>query len=82
MKKIILTTTLIAVFATMVGYTAYSSQKQVILSDLAIQNVEALANGEGGAGSCVYDPALTCIFLHPTDPSQDVIRPNSKLQGS
>mgnify|MGYP000958212083 CR=1 FL=1 len=80
MKKVILTTTLIAVFAAMVGYTAYKSQKQIILSDLAIQNVEALADREGGSGSCIYDPVLTCISLHPTDPSQDVMRLNSRLQ--
>ena len=63
MKKVILTTTLIAVFAAMVGYTAYKSQKQIILSDLAIQNVEALADREGGSGSCIYDPSFNMYFF-------------------
>ena len=36
------------------------------LSDLALANVEALANGEGGGGGvkipCTYSPGSTCTF--------------------
>lgn len=48
MKKNILTFSLIAAIAVASGYTAYSqSQKTTDLSDVALENVEALARGEG-----------------------------------
>ena len=43
MKKNILKLTFIAAVAVVAGYTAYNSQKEVALSDLALANVEALA---------------------------------------
>ena len=52
------------------GYTAYSSQNEIQLSGVSIDNVEALASGElGGAGytshsyKCTYPDykwAVTC----------------------
>lgn len=48
MKKNILKTTLVAVFALIAGYNAYSSQKTGLISDLTLTNVEALANGGEG----------------------------------
>ena len=47
MKRNILKITFIAAVAVAAGYTAYSqSQKTEALSDLALENVEALASGE------------------------------------
>ena len=46
MKKNILKLTFIAAVAVVAGYTAYNSQKEVALSDLALANVEALAHNE------------------------------------
>ena len=49
MKRII-KLSLVAVFACVAGYNVYQSQKQVELSGLMLENVEALAGGEGGGG--------------------------------
>lgn len=46
----ILKVTLIAVFALVTGYNVYTSQKLDVMSDLALANVEALAQHEGGGG--------------------------------
>lgn len=43
MKKNILKVTLVAAFALFAGYNMYCSQKSDIMSDLALNNVEALA---------------------------------------
>lgn len=45
MKRII-KLSLVAVFACVAGYNVYQSQKQVELSGLMLENVEALAGGE------------------------------------
>ena len=51
----------VAIFAVTAGYGVYSSQKADVMSELALDNVEALASGEGGNGEnqCyqVYTPA-------------------------
>ena len=79
MKTRIIKATLAVAFIAVAGYTAYNSQKEVELSDLAMANVEALAGGESGSTSdCTYDPNSSCILLHPTDPSQDKERPNAR----
>lgn len=43
----------VAAFVLIAGYTVYNSQKEVALSDVAMENVEALASGE----------EATCTFL-------------------
>lgn len=79
MEKSIIKSAFVAAFIAVAGYTAYNSQNEVELSDLAMANVEALAGGESGSTSdCTYDPNLSCILLHPTDPSQDDERPNAR----
>ena len=64
MKKNILKATLVAAFALIAGFNVYSSQKAEGMSDLALANVEALADGENG-GSCrwsrVYD-SEGCVY--------------------
>lgn len=61
MKKIIRKAAFVTAFALAAGYGVYSSQEAVELSDLALANVEALANfelGEGGytrnTGQCSH----------------------------
>lgn len=41
---------LISLFIIAAGYNVYRSQKNINLSDLAKENIEALANSEGGLG--------------------------------
>lgn len=60
MKKLIKKAAFVAVFALAAGYGVYSSQEAVELSDLALANVEALADEEIGNGSwvvTVYSPS-------------------------
>ncbi|WP_259321469.1 NVEALA domain-containing protein [Phocaeicola coprophilus] len=45
---------IVAAFVLIAGYTVYNSQKEVALSDVAMENVEALASGE----------EATCTFSH------------------
>ncbi len=46
MKKNILKATLVAAFALIVGFNVYNSQKSDVMSELALANVEALAESE------------------------------------
>ena len=59
MKKNILKLTFIAAVAVVAGYTAYNSQKEVALSDLA--NVEALAHNEA-TGAHNHGPTANPLF--------------------
>lgn len=49
MKKNILKAAFVAAFAMIAGYGVYNSQKDVVLSDVALANIEALAGGEGAS---------------------------------
>lgn len=46
MNKTIIRTAFVAVFALIAGYSVFASQQKVEMSDLAMANVEALAQGE------------------------------------
>ena len=52
MRKLIIKSAFVAAFIAVAGYTAYNSQKEVELSDLAMENVEALADEEWTDGNC------------------------------
>lgn len=53
MKKKVLGTIAFVAVAALAGYNVYTSQNKVKLSDLALNNVEALANlGEGSQSDC------------------------------
>ncbi|WP_237039629.1 NVEALA domain-containing protein [Phocaeicola faecalis] len=55
MKKNILKATVVAAFALIAGFNVYNSQKSDVMSELALANVEALADGEnGGDGTCSF----------------------------
>lgn len=61
MKKTILGATFIVAFGFVASYDVYASQQKVEMSDLAMANVEALADGElvQGENQCyqVFTPA-------------------------
>ncbi len=69
MKKVITRAVFIATFVCAAGYSLYTSQHETQLADLAMANVEALANGEvivgpwycAGSGYC-YDPDTNMLF--------------------
>ena len=46
MKKNILKATLVVAFALIAGMHVYNAQQSDVMSDLALDNVEALASGE------------------------------------
>ena len=46
MKKNILKATVVAAFALIAGFNVYNSQKSDVMSELALANVEALADDE------------------------------------
>lgn len=48
MKKNIIKVALVAVVGLIAGINVFNAQKTDVLSDIALANVEALANGEGG----------------------------------
>lgn len=64
MKRII-KLSLVAVFACVAGYNVYQSQKQQMeLSDLTLENIEALARGEGStSGNCYYRITYDCMDI-------------------
>ena len=75
MKKKLMGIVAIVAIATITGYNVYTSQNNVKVTDLALSNIEALANsGEGGVtikccaalwGSCkdnVKAPYVECTW--------------------
>ena len=52
MKKNIFTIFFASAFALMAGYVVYASQQEVEMSDLAMANVEALADDESVTVEC------------------------------
>lgn len=48
MSKNIIRAAFVAAFAFVAGYCVYTSQQETEMSDLAMANVEALAQNEGG----------------------------------
>ena len=61
MKNNILKATIVAAFALIAGMNVYNAQKSDVMSDLALANVEALAQSEGsGSSGCRYRMASRC----------------------
>ena len=61
MKGKILKVTIVAAFALIAGFNVYNAQKSDVMSDLALANVEALAQSEGsGSSGCRYRMASRC----------------------
>lgn len=53
MKKKLLKATLVVTLALLGGYNVYNSQKAKPISDLALVNIEALAEGETSIHKCI-----------------------------
>ena len=51
--KTVFKTIFVAALALLAGYGVYASQQEVDMSDLAMANIEALANGESDIKECV-----------------------------
>lgn len=71
--KTVFKTIFVAAFALVAGYGVYASQQKVGMSDLAMANIEALANGEGdgnhitcysGSGSSFLCKCSTCTWQY------------------
>ena len=59
MKKMI-KIAFVAAFVAIAGYGVYTNQKSETLSDLTLDNVEALAAGESGYDTCLGSGNVTC----------------------
>lgn len=59
MKKTIIKSAFVAAFIAVAGYAAYHSQHDMELSELAMENVEALASGEGTGSKTCYNTITT-----------------------
>ena len=69
---------MVAVVAAVAGMGIYSSQKTDVTSDIALANVEALAQGEQPDVKDCIPATSQCWGLNPTDPSKDQIRYNAR----
>lgn len=72
MKKNILKVAFVAAFAMMAGYGIYTNQTETNLSDLALDNVEALASCETSGSSTGYrkysaENGCHCLFCPDGD---------------
>ena len=71
MNKKYVKATLVAVVALVGGINVFNAQKSESLSDIALANVEALAEGEVIVGMpCMVVPNSLCIYVGQT-PDQD-----------
>lgn len=72
-RKVVLAAAIIAV----AGYGVYENQSKETLSDVMLENVEALAIPEQpDLAGCVQMTDYVCLALHPTDPSKDKFKYN------
>ena len=58
-KKIMYAVTFVAL-AVVARWNYQQNQKEVAMSDLTLENIEALASGEGGSVRCCPDPGDEC----------------------
>lgn len=64
MKKNILKATSVAIFSLLGGYNIYNSQQIEKLSDLALTNLEALADDDKSSSvTCISDKGNRCYYL-------------------
>lgn len=63
----IIKTLFVAAFALVAGYTVYSTQQNTEMSDLALANVEALADTEIEIGPFGIDNWQICHIYSPGD---------------
>ena len=63
MKKNIIKLAFVAAFAIVAGYNVYNSQKTDKMSELALDNIEALASSESDLHYCFYRMTYTCMEI-------------------
>lgn len=63
MKTNILKVTFLAAIAAIAGYGVYANQTKETMSDVMLENVEALATGESGPKECPGGRHL-CEWIH------------------
>lgn len=65
--------------AGVIAHQAYAKQQEYGVSDLLLENVEALSDEEmPNVDDCVDSMDVSCIALHPTNPKLDKIRPDAE----
>ncbi|MDR1379883.1 MAG: NVEALA domain-containing protein [Tannerella sp.] len=65
MKKILFTIFAVAVIAVAAGLNVMQSRSEAVLSDVALENIEALAQSEGGAGPlCINNSWSICVIFY------------------
>lgn len=72
MKKTLVKTTFVAVVGLIAGINVFNAQNPEVLSDVAMANVEALADSEMIVEECEYSPGYECYSLIIT-PSENYI---------
>ena len=60
MKKKIMYAVACVALTVVAGWNYQQNQKEVAMSDLTLENIEALASGEGGSVRCCPDPGDEC----------------------
>ena len=84
MKRIISILTVVAVVL-FAGYNVYKAQQREVLSDVAMANVEALANNESGIDRPDCEPAIdlcSMITVYPDgDYGEDIVLGMKKKPG-
>ena len=60
MKKKLFSVLAVVAIVTVAGYNVYNAKSEVKLSDLALANVEALANGESSTGNTGPGKTVDC----------------------
>lgn len=78
MVKNIVKATIVAVVGLIAGINVFNAQKPAVLSEVALANVEALANPEQPNIKDCIEAESDCIALHPTDESLDQRKPNAR----
>ena len=66
MKKNILKIAFVVAIAIVSGINVFNAQKSNVLSDIALANVEALADYEMNSELCSYCPGRECVELNMT----------------
>lgn len=74
-EKSIIKSAFVAACIAVAGYAAYHSQNEVKLSELAVENVEALAVGESNRG-CTSDRNAICETSHNDYVDYEIIKRN------
>jgi hypothetical protein len=73
MKKRILSITVVAAVAVVAVWSFNQSSNETVLADVALDNIEALAGGEGGTGGLCSKSGQGCIINYTDGSSTFVV---------